>query len=101
MPLPKVKITVLKRTIFPDVVDEFLPSGAPRCEVLEDGQEFFVDDVTVPPEGFCEYAYADLHRYIVSIRNGDNFGLKEDGMAIACCTDGFRPVLFKIERIEQ
>ncbi|RLB26553.1 MAG: TIGR04076 family protein, partial [Deltaproteobacteria bacterium] len=26
--------------------------------------------------------------------------LKQKGVAIACCTDGLRPVIFKLERIE-
>jgi uncharacterized repeat protein (TIGR04076 family) len=33
---------------------------------------------------------------------GGNFDpwVKEKGTAIACCTDGYRPVVFKIEAIE-
>jgi len=99
--MPRVKITVLKRTIYPDIVDEFLPSGTSPCEIFEEGQEFILDSVTVPPEGFCAWAYADIHKYIVLARYDGDFGLKQEGAAIACCTDGFRPVVFKIERIEQ
>ncbi len=99
--MSKVKITVLKRTIFPDVVDEFLSSGTSPCEIFQDGQEFILDSVTVPPEGFCAWAYADIHKYIVLVKYDGNFGLKQEGTAIACCTDGFRPVVFKIERVEQ
>ncbi len=100
MSMPKVKITVLKRTIFQDVVDEFLPSGTSPCDLFEDGQEFILDSVTDPPEGFCAWAYADIHKYIVLTRYGGNFGLEPEGTSIACCTDGLRPVLFKIERVE-
>jgi uncharacterized repeat protein (TIGR04076 family) len=27
--------------------------------------------------------------------------VEQKGAAIACCTDGYRPVVFKIERIEE
>jgi uncharacterized repeat protein (TIGR04076 family) len=31
---------------------------------------------------------------------GDNVSLQKKGTAIACFTDGFKPVVFKIERIQ-
>jgi uncharacterized repeat protein (TIGR04076 family) len=32
---------------------------------------------------------------------GGNPSLKQEGAAVACCADGFRPIVFKIERIEE
>lgn len=96
--MPKVKITVLKRMIHPDVVDEYASWNMVPCQVFKDGQEFIVEDDTVLPQGFCAWAYADIHKYIMLTRLDGNPRLKQEGTAIACCTDGFRPVVFKIER---
>ncbi|MCP4543536.1 MAG: TIGR04076 family protein [Chloroflexi bacterium] len=98
--MPNVKITVVKRTIFQDVADKYAPREFTPCGVFQDGQEFIIDSDIVPPEGFCAWAYADIHKYIMLVRLDGNPRLKHEGTAIACCTDGFRPVVFKIERIE-
>jgi uncharacterized repeat protein (TIGR04076 family) len=62
--------------------------------VFTDGQEFVLESPWVAPEGFCQWAWADIRTYILLVWEGkfDHF--------IACCTDGLRPVFFKIERIE-
>lgn len=98
--MPDVKITVLKRSIFPNVVDEYSPWNTGPCDMFHDGQEFVVDSDIRPPEGFCAWAYSDIQKYIMLLRLDGNPRLKHEGTAIACCTDGFRPVVFKIERVE-
>jgi uncharacterized repeat protein (TIGR04076 family) len=98
--MPNVKITVLKRSVFPNVVGEYAPWEVDPCPLFQDGQEFIVDSDVRPPEGFCAWAYSDIQKYIMLLRMGGNPGLKQEGTAIACCTDGFRPVVFKLERME-
>jgi uncharacterized repeat protein (TIGR04076 family) len=98
--MPNVRITVLKRTIFQDVVDEHAPWEMVPCGLFQDGQEFIIDSDVTPPEGFCAWAYADIQKYIMLLRHDGNPGLKHEGTAIACCTDGFRPVVFKLEKME-
>ncbi|MBI9047419.1 MAG: TIGR04076 family protein [Anaerolineaceae bacterium] len=101
MKMPKVKITVIKRTIFPDVIEEYYPSEMVPCEVFYDGQDFIIERDTVAPEGFCAWAYADIQKYIMLLRHDGKPMLKHENTSIACCTDGFRPVVFKLERIEE
>ena len=103
----KCRITILKRTLNRDLIkdhleDEYKDRGP--CEIFEDGQEFLfegykpLEDV---PEGFCPSAWADLRRDIFTVMvGGDIPGMKEKGVTIGCCSDWFRPVYFKIERIE-
>ncbi|MBU1050335.1 TIGR04076 family protein [Candidatus Bipolaricaulota bacterium] len=59
-----------------------------------------LSDPSEVPDGFCAWAWADTHREIRSISGGSDFGpsLKQPGLAVACCTDAFRPVALKIER---
>ena len=99
--MAKARITVLKRMINRDIVAEYLGDEQEMgpCGLFEDGQEFIQEDWR-PPEGFCPWAWADIHKEIILVRRGGDQGERLKGMAIACCTDGFKPVVFKIERIE-
>ncbi|RJS89401.1 TIGR04076 family protein [Candidatus Bathyarchaeota archaeon] len=53
------------------------------------------------PEGFCSWAWDDISKVVNVLRFGGNFPwFEEEGISINCCTDGLRPVIFKIERIQ-
>jgi uncharacterized repeat protein (TIGR04076 family) len=69
---------------------------------LAEGQEFTADSPGEVPEGFCAWAWANIHKEIVAIMSGGSLTpwVNQERVAIACCTDGFRPVVFKIERVE-
>ena len=74
---------------------------APVCDELEVGQEFISDDDVSCPPGFCAWAFADIQRDISHLCfDGDYDWMKEKGVVLSCCTDGIRPVIFKLERIE-
>lgn len=97
------KITVLKRTVNRDLIDEYLadPSKMGACNLLRDGQTFLIANLFRMPEGFCEWAWADLRPHIMTLAAGGDLPfIKPRGTLIAGCTDWFRPVIFKIERIE-
>lgn len=105
----KIKITVLKRMANPDLIAEYAGDKvreerlvSPQCGLFTDGQEFTLSDASELPEGFCAWAWADIHREILAMSAGGSLTpwLKESGVAIACCSDGFRPVVFKIETAE-
>jgi uncharacterized repeat protein (TIGR04076 family) len=101
--MPKCKITVLKRILNKDLIDEFLenPESHPGvCEYLTEGQEFIVDKPWEPPEGFCAWAWADIRKDILTASgNGKMIGMKKPGVIISGCSDWFRPVIFKIEKL--
>jgi uncharacterized repeat protein (TIGR04076 family) len=101
--MSKVKITVLKRTFNADLVQKYLDAGEGYgiCDQFREGQEFVTDKAWNVPEGFCTWAWADIRDDIqMMMAGGDLPWIKERGVAIASCTDVFRPVIFKIERIE-
>jgi uncharacterized repeat protein (TIGR04076 family) len=102
--LPKCRITVLKRTINQDLIDEYLEDDyreIGRCEVFRDGQEMVIQDYSAVPENFCASAWADIRKEILTVALGGNMpGIRQPGTVITGCTDWFRPVIFKVERIE-
>jgi len=104
-----LKITVLRRLALPDLVEEYMGDSvkaarlaSPKCDLFYDGQEFILDSLTTAPEGFCVWAWADLHKEILTLENGGTMQpwIRYPGTALACCTDALRPVIFKLERID-
>ncbi len=99
----KVKITVLKRLNTKEIFGDSPPLGQAieACDLFKVGQEFIVGEDGRMPEGFCHWAWNDLYKVTTTLRFGGDFPwMKEKGTSISCCTDGFRPVIFKVERIE-
>jgi uncharacterized repeat protein (TIGR04076 family) len=101
--MPKCKITVLKKMVNQDLADEYLRSteSFSACELYEEGQEFILDGMPEKPEGFCDWAWVDIHKDVATVMFDGSFPwMRQPGTAVACCTDGLRPVVFKVERIE-
>ena len=98
----QIKITVLKRELYKDLVDEHAASKTlTPCPKYEDGQEFFLEAKEMPA-GFCSWAWADIHRDIVAVYHGASFPwIEQKSLIISSCTDGLRPVIFKIEKISE
>jgi uncharacterized repeat protein (TIGR04076 family) len=97
-----VRITVLKRLSNEELFGPNPPlhfTGATLCDRFEEGQVYISKEGAFP-DGFCSWAFADIQRDIAVLRFGGNFPwIKEQGAILSCCTDGARPVIFKLERI--
>ncbi len=91
-----IRITVLKKLHHRDLIEKYTDTGDwTPCAVFEEGQEFVVPG-SAPwdmPPGFCGWAWADIQKTVWGMsRGGPN-------RFVTCCTDGFRPVVFLLERI--
>ena len=95
-----VKITVLKKISMDEIFEEYAKEDMrKKCLLIKEGEEFISKNMTMP-EGFCSWAWADIQRDVSHLALGGNFPwIKEEGMMLSCCTDGLRPVIFKLERI--
>ena len=103
--LPECKITVVKTTLHQDLIDEYLDdvhNHMGLCECFQDHQEFLVAPGEGVPEGFCPWAWADIRHDILTVAYGADIpGMRQPGTVITGCTDWFRPVHFKVERLDQ
>lgn len=101
----KVKITVLKKEIYPELAKDFLanPDAFTACPVFKEGQVIEADGFLACPAGFCAEAWQNIFPYCLAISRGGTFApyTKGENKWIACCTDGLRPVSFLIERGER
>jgi uncharacterized repeat protein (TIGR04076 family) len=101
----KCKITVLKRSFNQEFVDLYVEAERKKtlgvCEVFREGQEFVVDVFGGMPQGFCPWAWDDIYKALVGFAADGNFGMwyQDKNSIIACCTDGTRPVYFKIDKL--
>ena len=87
-----VRITVLKRSVQTEFQGHKRDPIQP-CSVFRDGQQFLMESQWQKPEGFCDWAWADLRSMIQIVHSG------QIGKNVSCCTDGFRPVFFLLERV--
>jgi uncharacterized repeat protein (TIGR04076 family) len=93
-----VRISILKRTFNREIVEAYArePENWKPCQVFEEGQSFLVsrDEPWNKPENFCGWLWADIQKMVWGMARGgpDHF--------VTCCTDGYRPVIVKLERVE-
>lgn len=108
----KCKITVLRKELFTDLQEEYLADPkAGVCPIFEVGQEFILersdkrDDFWHMMDGkFCAEAWDCISRYVYAALQGGSImdgWTNDERVMIACCNDGTRPVIFKIERIDE
>jgi uncharacterized repeat protein (TIGR04076 family) len=90
----RCRITVLKKTFNEDLYRQFPCGGAHECGILEAGQTFVTENRWSPPDGLCTWAWSEMRPVIQAIHGGSEV------VKIACCTDGLRPVFFKLERVD-
>ena len=96
----KIKITVVKMFVSDDIIAEFAADkGLGICGAFEVGQEYILESPKIP-DGFCSWAWGDIHRDVIAVMGGGSFPwIEKEGLNFASCTDGLRPVVFRIERI--
>ncbi len=105
--LRNCKITVIKTPVFWDLVEEYAFEGFGECPVHKTGDVYYTN--LAKPDGFCAEAWKAISQYVFALSAGgdDFYGAgtwmkpEHKGLAIAACLDGFRPVIFKIERAEE
>ena len=71
---------------------------------MRSGEVFVLDSVyPMKPDDFkCWDAWIDIQRPLMTLLHGGNLPwIKQPGTAIVSCSDGLRPVSFRIERIEE
>jgi len=104
----KVKITVLKKELYQDLQEQYLADPkSGKCPFFEEGQEFIVDVNSYAQMlngNFCSEAWDCISHYVYSALQGGSImrgWTNDEKMMITCCNDGTRPVIFKLERIDE
>ena len=99
----KIRITVMKKACYQDLIEKYEnPLEKPCCMDL--GQ-VFVANGWKKPEGFCDSAWETLSPFVMALSHGaedlyDGW-MKNKKSALLSCNDGFRPVSFLLETLEE
>ena len=101
--MKKIKITVIRVACYKDLIDKYENPIEHACNMIE-GKEFIISNLN-KPENFCDSAWETLYPFLVTLANGGgNFydgWMKNEHSAMISCNDGFRPVSFLIETIDE
>ena len=101
--MKKVRITVKRIACYKDLIEQYENPIEHACEMKE-GQVFIANSFN-KPDGFCDSAWESIAPFVKELANGGgNFydgWMKNEKSAMISCNDGFRPVSFYLETMEE
>lgn len=100
--MKKVKITVMRKACYPDLMEKYENPIEHACDVQE-GQVWISIDGQ-KPEDLCESAWESMSAFVATLASGGgdfyDGWMKNPYSAMISCNDGFRPVSFYLETLE-
>ena len=100
--MKKVRITVMKKVTHSDLIEKYENPIEHPCDIRI-GQ-IFIADAHKCPEGLCQSAWESMSPFVMALAYGaediyDGW-MKNKKSVMISCNDGFRPVSFLVEAIE-
>lgn len=100
--MKKVKITVMRIAHYPDLIEKYENPIEQACS-MKLGQVFIANGHN-RPENMCLSAWESISPFVLTLScgGGDFFEgwMKDKHSAMISCNDGFRPVSFLLETID-
>jgi len=101
--MKKVRIRVMKMARYDDLIARYENPIEHACD-MRLGQEFIAEG-WARPEGFCLSAWESISPFVMTLSHGgENFydgWMKNPRSAMLSCNDGFRPVSFLLETLDE
>lgn len=101
--MKKVRITVMRIAKYEDLMAKYENPIEHACG-MRLGQTFTAEG-WARPAGFCESAWETLSPFVMALAHGaENFydgWMKDPRSAMLSCNDGFRPVSFLVEALDE
>ena len=101
--MSKVRIQAIRQTVYRDLMKKYENPILHAC-TIQQGQEWISIDGQCP-EGLCASAWASMREFVESLSRGEgNFfdgWMRNPMSAMISCNDGFRPMSFYIELVEE
>ena len=101
--MKKVRITAIRKACYPDLVAQYENPIAHTCNV-EEGMVWISENGEKPAE-FCHSAWDSMSSFVKTLsEGGGNFydgWMRNPHSAMISCNDGFRPVSFYLETMEE
>lgn len=101
--MKKCKITVMKMARYEDLIEKYENPIEHACNMTV-GQTFIANGWQ-KPEGMCDSAWYSMSAFVMGLSHGaEDFydgWMKNKKSAMISCNDGFRPVSFLIEALDE
>ena len=101
--MKKCRITVMKMARYDDLIEKYENPIEHACDMTI-GQ-VFVTNGWEKPRGMCQSAWDSMSSFVMVLAHGgsDFYGgwMKNKCSAMISCNDGFRPVSFLIEALDE
>ncbi|MFQ7290646.1 MAG: TIGR04076 family protein [Monoglobales bacterium] len=101
--MKKIKITAIRKACYDDLIEKYENPITNACDV-EEGQ-IFIANGWQRPEGLCESAWESMSAFVMTLAHGGedlyNGWMKNKKSAMISCNDGFRPVSFLLEALDE
>ena len=101
--MKKCRITAVRKVIHTDLIEKYENPIEHACDIKE-GQVFTANGWK-RPEGMCESAWESISPFVMTLSHGGediyNGWMKNKRSAMISCNDGFRPVSFLIEALDE
>ena len=101
--MKKVRITVMRAARYDDLIQRYENPIAHACG-MQEGQVFLANGWQ-RPEGFCDSAWETLSPFVMTLAHGGgdfyDGWMKNKKSAMISCNDGFRPVSFLLETLDE
>ena len=101
--MKKCRITVMRMARYDDLIEKFENPIEHACD-LNEGQVFITDGWN-KPDGLCDSAWESMSPFVMALSYGAKnlYGgwMKDEKSAMISCNDGFRPVSFYIEALDE
>lgn len=101
--MKKVKITAIRKTEYADLIERFENPIEHACNIKEG--DVFIANGWERPENLCLSAWESVSQFVLALSHGGgNFydgWMKNPKSAMISCNDGFRPVSFYLEALDE
>lgn len=101
--MKKCRITIIRKVCHKDLMEMYENPIEHACD-MQEGQ-MFIANGWQKPEGLCDSAWETMSPFVMTLAHGGsniyNGWMKNPKSAMISCNDGFRPVSFLIETMEE
>lgn len=101
--MKKCRITVVRTASYTDLMEKYENPIEHACDMREG--MVFVSEGWQKPEGMCDSAWESMSPFVMTLAHGGSNlydgWMKNPHSAMISCNDGFRPVSFLIEALDE
>ena len=101
--MKKCRITVVRTANYTDLMEKYENPIEHACDMREG--MVFISEGWQKPEGMCDSAWESMSPFVMALAHGGSNlydgWMKNPHSAMISCNDGFRPVSFLIEALDE